>query len=442
MTLMGLVAATFFMVSGGPYGLEDLIGQTGYGVAIAVLCLVPLLWSLPTALMVGELASAIPDRGGFYIWVQRALGDFWAFQEVWLSLTASIFDMALYPTLFVAYLSFLSPGLTAGWHGIAMGLGLIAACYLWNLHGAHHVGKGSTILGALLLAPFVLLTLEALWRAHTQLPPTHAHPDFFAGLMVAMWNFMGWDNCSTIASEVENPQKNYPRALLITLSLIILSYVLPVLAMRHAGVPVSAWTTGSWAAVAGSIGGSLLRDGVVIGGVICAIGMLNSLMMSYSRLPVAMAEDGFLPKIFLRVNKHHVPWVSMLVLACGWAMCLGFSFEKLVMLDIMLYGMSLLLEFVALAVLRWKEPDLVRPFRVPGGKIAVTLIGVTPIGMLLLSAIHGDRSGLGLGAALIAAGAVVWFASAGLRKAGKPGIPMEQTLPQTAAQIDTCVSGD
>jgi amino acid transporter len=437
MTLLGLIAATFFMVSGGPYGLEDLIGQVGYGMSIIVLCLVPLLWSLPTALMVGELASSIPDRGGFYIWVQRALGDFWAFQEVWLSLTASIFDMAIYPTLFVAYLSFLAPSLTAGWWGIAMGVGLITACYLWNLHGAHHVGKGSTWLGVLLLSPFALLTLEALWRAHTELPVTHGHPNFIAGLLVAMWNFMGWDNCSTIAAEVENPQKTYPRALMLTLGLIILSYVLPVAAMWHAGIPLSAWTTGSWAAVAGSLGGSLLRDGVVIGGVICAIGMLNSLMMSYSRLPYALAEDGFLPKIFMKENKHAVPWFSMLVLAVAWALCLGFSFEKLVMLDIMLYGVSLILEFVALGVLRWKEPDLVRPFRVPGGKVTAVLLGVAPIALLVLSAVEGEKDGMGLGLLLIAAGFVVWALAWVLRKPGNP-----ETLPQTVAQIDTCVSGD
>ena len=66
MTLLGLVAATYFMVSGGPYGLEDLIAQTGYGWGILILCLVPFLWALPTAMMVGELASAIP-RGFLYL---------------------------------------------------------------------------------------------------------------------------------------------------------------------------------------------------------------------------------------------------------------------------------------------------------------------------------------------------------------------------------------
>ena len=96
MRLLPLMAATFFMVSGGPYGIEDIIGGAGYRWAFVLLLCLPLLWSMPTALMIGELASAIPAEGGFYVWVRRALGSFWGFQEAWLSLAASIFDMAIY----------------------------------------------------------------------------------------------------------------------------------------------------------------------------------------------------------------------------------------------------------------------------------------------------------------------------------------------------------
>jgi amino acid transporter len=109
LTLLPLVAATFFMVSGGPYGLEDVIGSAGYSGALLILLITPFLWSLPTALMVSELASAIPEEGGFYVWVNRGLGKFWGFQESWLSLVGSVFEMALYPTLFVDYLGHFSP---------------------------------------------------------------------------------------------------------------------------------------------------------------------------------------------------------------------------------------------------------------------------------------------------------------------------------------------
>ena len=102
--------------------------------------------------------------------------------------------------------------------------------------------------------------------------------------------------------------------------------------------------------------------------MLSAFGMFNSLVMSYSRLPLAMARDGMLPRVFAEVHpKSKAPWVAILSLAVCWALCLGLSFERLVTIDILIYGLSLLLEFAALAALRLREPDLPRPFRVPGG---------------------------------------------------------------------------
>src|ERR1700721_2897005 len=132
MRLLPLIAATYFMVSGGPYGLEDIIGMAGYGRALLILAVVPLVWSLPTSLMVGELASAVPEEGGFYRWVRQAMGPFWGFQEAWLSLAASVFDMAIYPTTFVLYLSHVAPGLTAGHRGLALELGIVGISAVWN----------------------------------------------------------------------------------------------------------------------------------------------------------------------------------------------------------------------------------------------------------------------------------------------------------------------
>ena len=123
-----LVAATYFMVSGGPYGIEDILGGAGYARAIIILLVLPLLWSLPTALMIGELAAAIPAEGGFYVWVRRGLGPFWGYQESWLSLTASVFDMALYPSIFVLYLGKFNPALTAGPRAYLWSLAVVVLC--------------------------------------------------------------------------------------------------------------------------------------------------------------------------------------------------------------------------------------------------------------------------------------------------------------------------
>src|ERR1700674_4899673 len=111
LTVLPLVAAIYFMVAGGPFGLEDVVQAVGYSGALLILFLTPLLWSLPTAMMVGELASAIPAEGGFYVWVTRGLGKFWGFQETWLTMAGSIFEMALYPNLFVDYLGHFAPAM-------------------------------------------------------------------------------------------------------------------------------------------------------------------------------------------------------------------------------------------------------------------------------------------------------------------------------------------
>jgi len=105
MSVVPMIAATYFMVAGGPYGLEEVVQKTGYPATLLILIVTPLLWSLPTAMMVSELATAIPEEGGFYIWVRRGMGRFWGYQETWLTLAGSVFEMALYPNLCVAYAS-------------------------------------------------------------------------------------------------------------------------------------------------------------------------------------------------------------------------------------------------------------------------------------------------------------------------------------------------
>jgi len=395
MSFVPLIAATYFMVAGGPYGIEDILGGAGFLYAILILLILPVLWSLPTALMIGELASAIPAEGGFYIWVRRALGPFWGYQESWLSLSASIFDMAIYPAIFVLYLGKFSPALTSGWKGYAWSLAVVAVCSLWNLRGAPAVGKGSVWLFVLLLAPFVFFVGLGLWRALTLHPAVQwgfsasghasgfgAGSAFSTAVLVAMWNYMGWDNASTVAGEVENPQRNYPRAMIAATVLVAVTYILPLAAMALAGLSAASFSTGDWTDAAKSLGGAgyagaVLGMAVVAGGCLTGIGMFNALVMSYTRLPMAMAEDGMLPRVVARRNSRGVPWVSVLLCGLAWALALKLPFERLISIDLILYGSSLLLEFVALVVLRLREPTLARPFKA-GNLAFACLLGAGP----------------------------------------------------------------
>jgi amino acid transporter len=417
------------MVSGGTYGTEDIVHGAGYGKAILILLLTPILWSLPTAFMIGELSSALPFEGGYYAWVRRAMGNFWGFQEAWLSLVASIFDMAIYPTLFVLYLNRLFPWFAEGHRGVMLALAVVIVCALLNIAGVRVVSTTSLWLFFALSAPFILIVGIAPFKfgalANAVTTPTTSTVDILGGLLICMWNYMGWDNASTIATEVERPQRTYPRAMLAAVVIVALSYIVPVAAMWMTGLSSSAWETGSWADIAGMLGGPLLRIGLALGGMISGFGMFNALVMSYSRLPLAMAQDGMLPKVFGKLHpRSRAPWVTILVCATGWAMCLGLGFERLIIIDILLYGASLSLEFVALIVLRIREPELPRPFRVPGGMFGAVAVGVAPMLLLGFSVLRSQTeyvlgiSAFAFGMLLIAAGVVAYFLNVTLKPSG------------------------
>jgi amino acid transporter len=362
--------------------------------------------------MIGELAAALPCEGGYYAWVRRALGNFWGFQEAWLSLAASIFDMAIYPTLFVSYLARLSPWFAANHRGVWAGLAVVVVCAGLNIAGVKAVSLTSLWLFFLLSVPFALIVVLSPFKhgALFHAAPAASNVGLIGGMLVCMWNYMGWDNASTIAAEVDQPQRTYPKAIMLALLVVALSYILPVAAVWMTGLPAASWETGSWADIAGMLGGPALRVFLIAGGMFSGFAMFNALVMSYSRLPLAMSEDGMLPKIFGRLHpRTRAPWVAIIVLALGWAMCLGLGFERLVTLDILIYGLSLLLEFAALVVLRIREPELPRPFRVPGGLIGAVALGIPPI-LLLAFDIHGQSehiwgmSSFSFGGLVVAAG--------------------------------------
>lgn len=420
MRLLPLIAATYFMVSGGPYGLEDIIGMAGYKWALLLLLIIPLFWSLPTSLMVGELASAMPLDGGFYHWVRKAMGPFWGFQEAWLSLASSVFDMAIYPTTFVLYLSHVAPRLTAGHGGLLLKLGIVGISAVWNLRGAVSVGWGSERMMAISLSPFVLLIGLAVWHAlrHGAAFATGGAPvglDIGGAISITLWNYMGWDNASTIAQEVDEPQRTYPRAMFTSALTVTCVYVLPLLSVWMSGIPAARFSTGAWVDAARLLGGPALALMVVLAGSLDGLGTFNALTLSLTRLPYAMAEDGLLPRVLTRSWANGVPWVSVLACSIGWALALGFSFERLISIDLVLYGVALMLEFLALIVLRIKAPHMPRPFRIPGGVATTIALGIGPTALIVYAmwAARGERvagiSALGFAAIIGLLGPAVYW---------------------------------
>lgn len=410
----GLASVLFFTVSGGPYGLEPLVAALNPGWAVVLIVATPIFWGLPIALMVAELSSALPDEGGYYVWVRRTLGPFWGVQEGWWSICSIAVDMALYPVLFVDYLAYFFPSLALHGNGDASWLVMLArwliavaiiVTALWiNCRGARAVGHGATVSFVWVLAPFALLVMWAL--ARTEAPAAawsavtsglHARPEWSAialGLSTVLWNYSGWDNVGTFAEEVEHPQRNYPKALALTLPLITATYLLPVLAGVAVAPDPNLWSeSAGWPAVAQAVGGRFLGACVAGVALVSAWSLFSSQLLSASRLPYVMARDGWLPSRLGRLSPRTGLPTTALAASCGVTAALTtFTFENLIVIDVLLYTAALVLEFVALIALRRDAPDLARPFRIPGGwpVLAVVAIAPTLCAILITGAVVQD----------------------------------------------------
>ncbi len=389
LSTLALVFVMFFNVSGGAFTTETLIVSVGPGLGLLLLVLVPLFWSLPETLIVAELASMLPEEGGYYKWVDRAFGRFWAFQNGWWTWMYSLVDMAIYPVLFNQYLAFFAPSLSdpARW--------LISLAVIWgataiNLRGASRVGLTSIIAGVLVLGVFALLSVAAAphinhipWRPFT-VPGHSTMGGIGVGISIALWNYIGWDNPSTVQGEVVDAGRSYPRALSITLPLVCLGYLVPLLATAGAS-DWTKWHEGGWPDIARMSAGALGEPIAVllaVAGMVSALALFNALLMSYSRIPLVMAEDGLLPKALARTDARGTPRNAVLFSAIFYSVFALVPFGRLVVADVLLYAMALFLEFGALLMLRKKEPALRGSFRIPAGFKTVCVLALIP--MLIL----------------------------------------------------------
>jgi amino acid transporter len=400
-----LVSVIFFTVCGGAFGIESLIGKVGAGWGILLILLTPLLWSFPISLMVSELSSAIPEEGGYYVWVKRALGEFWGFQEGWWTICYTAVDMAIYPVLFVNYLAFFLPFLRVDESGImswevffarwAAAVLMIILALLVNLKGIKAVGFNSTFNLFIILLPFILLTyfgfsadsggLQKSFEAVRNGFSTEMNAGLIAvGLATVMWNYSGWDNVSTFAAEVKDAPRNYPKALFTALGLSVCVYFLPVFAVIGFTTDEAVWNeSAGFPALAEQLGGSGLGILLAFAALISAWSLFNSQILYASRLPFAMAVDGWLPKFLSKTSETGVPRNALIACCLLAGLFAALPFGKLVVIDILFYSAELFLEFIALMALRVYEPDLPRPFKIRGGWIVLILITLAPMSFAL-----------------------------------------------------------
>ncbi len=255
LTVLPLFGLLYFTVCGGAFGTEPIIGLSGPGMALILLVVTPILFSIPSMFMVREMNSMMPVEGGFYHWVKQAFGPFAGFLVAWMNLLTSWLDVSIYPVLAVYYLGYFFPALRTGASfgeieisGKALSW-MVALAIIWlitflQIRGARLTGLTADWMGLFMMTPLLIMSFFGIinWIRSGVTLSLPLLPEgetvwgaFSVGLFVAMWNYMGWELPSSAGGEIVNPRRTYPIAMVLTLAATILTYALPVSAGLFGG---------------------------------------------------------------------------------------------------------------------------------------------------------------------------------------------------------------
>ena len=379
--LATVVVIIFVFVSSGAFGLEDMVGWSGPGLALLLLLVLPVVWALPMGLVCAELGSAIPEEGGYYVWVKRGLGEYWGFQAGWWSWLTTFVDSAVYIALIMDYLaSWLNLSTNMAW---LLGVAIIAVLAYLNIRGLNVIAISSIIMTIIILTPFVVMTVIGFAKWHGvpwepfSAPGQSVLTSIGYALAVGMWMYSGYDSMSVLAGEVEEPRRVIPRGLLIAMPLVVISYFVPTLAALAGTGRWSEWTTEgfSFVEIAKVLGGSALGIAMLVAAVVSNLALYQEYLAQGSRPAYAMAADNLLPRALTRTHhKYGTPWVSIVFLAAVNALLVRFGFKTLIVIDVFLMMFYYILIFVAAIRLRVIEAGLERPFKVRGNTLVLALI--------------------------------------------------------------------
>jgi amino acid transporter len=405
----------FSYTTAGPFGLEDMVTTSGPGMTLLYFLFLPFFWCIPISLVSAELTTAMPVEGGFYRWSRMAFGDLWGFLAGWWNWSASFILGGIYGVLFADYLQFWFPQLM-GWKHYLVALLVIGGIAYINVRGIQMVGKFATLLEVFILLPVVVLIVMGLakWQHNPFVPliPTGKPPFqvFGVGLALGLWLYSGYEQLSTVAEEVENPRRTYPRALALVVPLSVAAYFLPTLTSLAALGNWQDWHGGYFPKAAELIGGSWLGQWMTIAAMVTNAALLNSTVLTTTRMPFAMAEDGYLPEILTRRHpRFGTPWMAILISACVYALLAFQTLTRLITIYMWLRIATSLLTVLSAWQLRRKQADLPRPFVIPGGRLGLFYAVGAPVVMSLVAMMGSDRYSLLWGPVVMALGPVMYW---------------------------------
>jgi APA family basic amino acid/polyamine antiporter len=393
--------------------------------------------SLFGALTYAELAAAMPEAGGEYVYLREAYGPLWGFiygwTQMWVAKSGSIATIA---TLFFVYCANFLPGLDRVLLTVPLPIGpnfgpldirygqlaamvLILGLGAVNYAGVKFGGRVQVAVTAVklgLIGGIIVIGVQAAQGSVANLASSvPAVPGgaagFFAALVGALWAYDGWNNVSMVSSEIRQPQRSLPRALIAGTAVVIVVYLLTNLAyFRVLPARDVAAAPRVAAEMMQRVFGSAGAATVSVAAMVSIFAALNGSILSGARVPYAMADDRLFFRSVARVHPvYRTPGVSILAL-CGWAALLVLSgrFEELytyvMFASWILYGMT----GVAVLVLRRTRPDMPRPYRTvgyPGVPVLFVLGAAAVVGFTLR---QSPRESL-LGLAIILAGLPFYF---------------------------------
>jgi len=411
--------------TGGPFGLEDTITTSGPGLTVIYLLLVPFFWCIPVSLVSAELTGAMPVEGGFYRWTRAAYGDFWGFLAGWWNWSASFLLGGVYAVLFTDYIRFWFPQII-GWKHYLVSLALIAIIAYLNVRGIQLVGKLATALELFILLPVAgLIVLGfAKWQHNPFLPLMPPHKPLFqvfgVGLALVLWGYSGYEQLSTVAEEVENPQRTYPRALALVVPLSMATYILPTVASLGALGNWQDWHTGYLSDAARLVGGPQLGFLMTLAAMVTNVALLNSTVLTTTRMPAAMANDGYLPAKLTSLHpRYGTPWIAIIVSAIIYALLAFQTLAGLITIYVWLRSATTLLTVLSAWGMRRKHPALPRSFVVPGGSIGLAYVVIAPATMSLLALFGSNAFALRWGPVALVLGPVAYAAEHFMRRKTK-----------------------
>lgn len=413
--LAPFVALLFAYCTGGPFALESMISGSGPGLGLTFLIVVPLIFSVPISLATAEMTTVMPVEGGFYRWSRAALGDFWGFQSGWWNWTGTFLMSAAYGVAMADYVEDWFPMHSRVEHwGIAFLLLLVVACL--NIRGIHVVGQLTLALLLIMAVPLVAFVVLGFHHAHFN--PFHPffptdkpwQGAFGVGLAIALWTYAGYEQLSTVIEEVENPARNFPIGLAIVIPLSIATYVLTMAAGLAALGNWQQWETGYLVTAGRLIGGSGLGTAIFAASVIGNFVLLDSTLLTVSRLPLALAEDGYFHPALGKVSERLGTPVRAILLSTVLSASLAvFTVPQLIAVYAWSRMATSTLTMFSFWQFRRKYPDAPRTFRAPGGRFGAAVIVLAPTALFAWAMFYSDAATRKWGLLNLASGPVVYL---------------------------------